>query len=53
MSLSAYEIFEAQGELPEPIWPEESFSGLLRIVFKNNIIDDPDHIVLRQSAGEV
>ena len=53
MSLGAYEIFEAQGELPEPRWPEEDFSDLLRIAFKNNIIDSPDHIVLRQLAGDV
>ena len=53
MSLGAYEIFEAQGELPEPNWPEEDFSDLLRIAFKNNIIDSADHIILRQLAGEV
>ena len=40
-------------ELPEPRWPEEDFSDLLRITFKNNIIDSPDHIVSRQLAGEV
>ena len=53
MSLGAYEIFEAQGELPEPNWPEEDFSDLLRIAFKNNIIDSAEYMVLRQLAGEV
>ena len=53
MSLGAYEIFRAQGELPEPQWPRESFQQLLAIAFKKTIISSPDHIVLRQLAGEV
>ena len=27
MSLGAYEIFEASGDLPEPVWPDFSFRG--------------------------
>ena len=53
MSLGAYEIFRAQGELPDPQWPRESFQQLLAIAFKKTIISSPDHIVLRQLAGEV
>ena len=53
MSLKAYEIFKAQGELPDPQWPRESFQQLLAIAFKKTIISSPDHIVLRQLAGEV
>ena len=53
MSLGAYEIYQAEGDLPDPNWPDESFSELLRIAFKGNIIDSQDHIILRQLLGQV
>jgi hypothetical protein len=37
MDLGAYEIFEAEGSSPDPIWPELSFDAILRIAFKNRI----------------
>src|SRR5262245_7255711 len=33
MSLVAYDVFQAVGKLPEPQWPEESFSELLKVGF--------------------
>ena len=53
MSLGAYEIYQAEGDLPDPNWPDESFSELLRIAFKGHIIDSQDHIILRQLLGQV
>ena len=53
MSLGAYRIFQATGGLPEPEWPEESLSGLLKIAFKGGkLIDAVDHPVLRRLRGE-
>ena len=52
MSLGAYEVWEATGELPDPKWPEQSLDELLRIAFKNTKIDTPDHTILRQLRGE-
>ena len=53
MSLGAYEIMQATGELPGPVWPQESFAEILDIAFKDRIIDTEDHIILRQLLGAV
>lgn len=53
MSLGAYEVFEATGDLPEPEWPSQDFAELLRIAFKGKYIDSPDHAVLKRLRGEV
>jgi hypothetical protein len=53
MSLGAYEVFEATGDLPEPEWPAVSFGDILRIAFRDKRIDTLDHPVLRQLRGEV
>jgi len=52
MSLGAYEVFEATGDIPEPQWPEQSFGELLRIAFKDRFIKDLDHPVLKRLRGE-
>jgi hypothetical protein len=53
MSLGAYEIFEASGELPEPAWPEFSFQEILKIAFRDRIVDLPDHPLLKKLKGIV
>ena len=53
MSLGAYRIWEASGELPEPEWPEQSLRDLLAIAFKGRYIDTHDHAVLKRLCGEV
>ena len=53
MSLGAYQLFEAQGNLSDPEWPEESFRDLLEIAFKGRYIDTFDHPVLKRLRGEV
>ena len=52
MSLGAYEIYEALGELSEPEWPDESMTEIVRIAFRNSFIDSYDHPVLRRLRGE-
>ncbi|MDP6180475.1 MAG: hypothetical protein QGG48_11335 [Desulfatiglandales bacterium] len=52
MSLGAYEIYEALGELSEPEWPDESMTEIVRIAFRNSFIDSVDHPVLRRLRGE-
>ena len=52
MSLGAYEIFEALGNLSDPEWPEESMDEIVRIAFRNSFIDSYDHPVLRRLRGE-
>ena len=52
MSLSAYEVYETQAEWPAPQWPSESLSDLLRVAFKNKLIESLDHPVLKHLRGE-
>ena len=41
MALGAYEIFEATGDLPEPIWPDLAFPDILKIAFRDRIVEQP------------
>jgi hypothetical protein len=51
-NLGAYEIWPATGNVPEPEWPEHTFQDLLRIAFRERIIDGFDHPVLKRLRGE-
>jgi hypothetical protein len=53
MALGAYVIHEAQGELSEPLWPEYSFRDLLKIGFRDRLVDSLDHPVIRKLRGLV
>lgn len=53
MSLGAYEVFEATGQLPNPKFPTVPFSELLRIAFKDRFIHSLDHPAVRRLRGEV
>jgi hypothetical protein len=53
MSLGAYEVHQAIGDIPEPEWPDVPLCGLLRIAFRDRFIDTLDHPVLRKLRGEV
>jgi hypothetical protein len=52
LSLGAYEVFEATGQLGEPSWPSTPFVELLRIAFRDRLISSLDHPVLRRLRGE-
>jgi hypothetical protein len=43
MSLGAYDVFEAIGDLPEPEWPDLSFEKILEIGFRDHIVANLDH----------
>jgi hypothetical protein len=53
MSLGAYDVFEAAGTLPEPVWPDVTFQEVLRVAFKERFIRDLHHPVLRRLRGEL
>jgi hypothetical protein len=53
LSLGAYDVFTAAGPLPEPNWPEQPFSDLLKVAFKGKMIEAQDHPVLKKLRGEV
>jgi len=46
-----YDIKEAQGNLGEPVWPEESLQELINIAFRNRLIDSADHPIIKALLG--
>ena len=52
MALGANEVFEAPGSIPDPEWPGHSFQELLRIGFRDKLIENLDHPVLKRLRGE-
>jgi hypothetical protein len=53
MALGAYDVFEAGGHLGEPAWTDLPFKDLLRVAFRDRLIESLDHPVLRRLRGEV
>ena len=53
MSLGAYEVFEASGDLPEPEWPDIPFPEILKIAFRDRIVDRADHPLVQRLRGQV
>jgi hypothetical protein len=51
MSLGAYELFEATGNLPEPVWPEHSFQEILGIAFRGRVVDSLEHPLVLKLQG--
>jgi hypothetical protein len=48
MALRAYEIREAQGDLSEPDWPTTPFQEILKVAFRDRVVDRANHpLVLR------
>lgn len=49
-SAGCYEHYKpapTTGKIPEPEWPEVSFGEILRLAFKNHVIDSMDHPIMR------
>ena len=53
MSLGAYQIDAASGQLSEPSWPDVSFQDIIKIAFRDKMISDWNHPVLQRLRGEV
>jgi hypothetical protein len=51
MSLGAYDLHEAIGQLPEPVWPEFTFTEILNTAFRHGIVDTPDHPLVQRLRG--
>ena len=51
--LGAYEVFQATGELEPPVWPPMGFADLVKLAFRDKIIETMDHPVLRRLRGEI
>ena len=51
MNLGAYDVFEAASTLNEPEWPDLSYWELIKIAFKDHLITDLDHAVIKRLRG--
>jgi hypothetical protein len=52
MSLGAYDVCVASGQIAEPNWPDLSFQEIIKIAFRDRMISDWSHPVLKQLRGE-
>jgi hypothetical protein len=50
-NLGAYDITEAAGDLGEPEWPEPGFWDIVRIAFKDRLIQSTDHPAIKRLRG--
>jgi hypothetical protein len=51
MQLGAYELFEAASSIQDPVWPTQSFQELLEIGFRDRLVDNPSHAVIKRLRG--
>ena len=51
MSLGAYEIFEAASTVSDPKWPELTFQELLKVAFRDRLVNSLDHAVIKRLRG--
>ncbi len=51
MSLGAYRIYHPEGEFPDPTWPDQNLNDILRLGFRDRVIDREDHPVVRRLRG--
>jgi hypothetical protein len=48
-----YDVFEATVGLSEPEWPDLTFDKILEVCFRDHVVRDENHIVLKRLRGEV
>jgi hypothetical protein len=53
MGLGAYDVAVATGSLAEPSWPDIKFGEIIKIAFRDKMISDWGHPVLKRLRGEV
>jgi hypothetical protein len=53
MSLGAYDVCVAQAHIPEPTWPDMSLAEILKIAFRDRIVDRLDHPLIKQLRGAI
>ena len=53
MHVGGYDIYEAQGELPEPDWPDTDIDALVQVAFRGKIIAGLEHPVVQSLLGRL
>ena len=52
MPAGMYDTFQAAGELADPEWPELTFAEILKLCFRDRLINAVEHPVIRALRGE-
>jgi hypothetical protein len=53
MHAGGYDVYEAEGELPEPEWPAHDIDALIQVAFRGKIITSLDHPVVQSLLGRI
>ena len=53
MNLGAYDIFQAASVISDPEWPQLGFWELIKIAFRDHLVDRIDHPVIKRLRGQV
>jgi hypothetical protein len=53
MHMGGYDVYEAEGALPEPEWPDHTIDSLFEVAFRGKIITSLDHPVVQSLLGRV
>jgi hypothetical protein len=51
MGLGGYRIYQAEGTLSEPVWPDKPLTEIMQIAFRDRIVDSDNHPVVRRLRG--
>jgi hypothetical protein len=51
MSLGAYEIYVAESTMSEPEWPAVAYADLIKLAFRDRLIDSMSHPVVKRLRG--
>jgi hypothetical protein len=52
MNLGAYDIFKAEKVISKPEWPTLGYSELIKIAFRDHLVDRIDHPVIQRLRGQ-
>jgi hypothetical protein len=52
MNLGAYDIYQAQSTMSDPEWPELGYWDLIKIAFRDHLIQDLEHQVIKRLRGQ-
>lgn len=53
MAVGGYDVYVAEGELPEPEWPEHTIDEIVQVAFRGKIISSLKHPVVQTLLGRV
>lgn len=53
LPLGAYDVYKAEGTLPEPEWPEYSIDEIVQVAFRGKIITNFEHPVIQTLLGKI